>query len=122
MQHFLSTAHLATVRDEAGTGMARTTLSHVVVYRLCCLSDFLQYASNEQLSKRGGSALVPQKLGRLLDQDLSALKAVSDIPSESLSSVAEWNDMVKVILVAVAGLTKYCLDSFPEDLHYFWLE
>lgn len=65
---------------------------------------------------------MPQKLGRLLDRDPSELKDMQDIPAASLSSIAEWNDMVRVILVAVAGLAQYCLDSFPEDLHYFWLE
>ena len=90
--------------------------------RVCVLSDFLRYASNEQLAKRGASSLMPRNMAQLVTPDVARLRALSDIPQAQLSRVDEWNYMVKCILLGNAGLMQYLLDSYPDDLDYFWLE
>jgi hypothetical protein len=94
--------------------------------RICSLVDFASYASSEQLSRRGGSALVPSKMGPLVESALQEGSAISsdeaDIPEVALSEVQQWNQMVCLIALCTSGLVQYLVDSFPADLHYFWLE
>jgi protein-tyrosine-phosphatase len=90
--------------------------------RVCNLSDFLRYLSDEQITKRGGSSLMPRSMADLIESEKERLRSFDDIPDAPLSSVPEWNDMVRVITMGTAGLAQYLIDSFPEDLEYFWLE
>lgn len=91
--------------------------------RICTLGDFLSYASTSSVRESGGRALLPSQLSDKLAQvDLQCLRDVSDIPAAELKAPAEWNEMVMCIVLGVAGLVKYLIDSYPEDLHQFWLE
>ena len=90
--------------------------------RVCNLSDFLGYASDAQLNHRGGSALLPSKMAAMFGPERERLRDVADIPDAPVSSVQQWNDMVQVLLMGTTGLAQYLMDSFPEDLDYFWLE
>lgn len=90
--------------------------------RICTLSDFLDYASWKQIHERGGQALLPHNMSRLIVDDYPRLSAQKDIQIAPLSNVGKWNEMVLTILVGVAGLAKYVIDSYPEDLDQFWLE
>lgn len=91
--------------------------------RICTLGDFLNYASPEVVRKSGGSALLPSQLSeKLAHVDLQCLREVGDIPSVEMKTTEQWDEMVMCILLAVTGLVKYLIDSYPEDLHEFWLE
>jgi hypothetical protein len=89
---------------------------------VCTLRDFLDCATDEQLTKTGGSALLPSSVSKLFSGDLQRLRRVTDIPEVPLSEVDEWNDMVRMLCMGTAGLAQYLMDSWPEDLDYFWLE
>jgi protein-tyrosine-phosphatase len=91
--------------------------------RICTLGEFLGYASPELVRKSGGSALLPSQLSeKLAHADLQQLSGVADIPSAELQSTEQWDEMVMCILLAITGLVKYLIDSYPDDLHQFWLE
>lgn len=89
--------------------------------RVCKLHEFLDYVSDEKLRQKGGSALLPTELSHMVDADVTALKTVPDIPTAELQKVQDWNNMLKCIVVGVAGVTQYLIDSYPEDLDQSWL-
>lgn len=90
--------------------------------RVCKLSDFLSYATDKQLTNKGLYSLLPEKMMRLCVQDG---KRLPDDPSAALASFEtreQWNDKIPLILLGLAGLVQYAMDSCPEDLDYYWLE
>lgn len=89
--------------------------------RICKLHEFLEYASDERLQQKGGSALLPTQLSHMLGSEVTQLKSVADIPTAELSQVQDWNVMLKCIVVGVAGVTQYLMDTHPEDLDQPWL-
>ena len=89
---------------------------------MCTLHDFLPYASDEQLGKRGGTALLPRRMADMVAPEVDRLRRLPDIERAELSNVPDWNDMVLSILLGTAGLVQYLIDSCPADLDYFWLE
>ena len=93
--------------------------------RVCTLGDFLGYATTLAVRESGGRALLPTQLSEKLAQvDLQHLRDVDnmDIPKAELAVPEQWNEMLMCIMLAVAGLVKYLMDSYPEDLRQFWLE
>lgn len=89
--------------------------------RVCTLHDFLRYVPDEKFQQQGGSALLPKELSRMVDTELTQLKTVTDIPNAELGKVQEWNNMLKCIVVGVAGVTQYLMDSYPKNLDRPWL-
>lgn len=93
--------------------------------RVCTLGDFLGYATAVDVRQSGGGALLPSQLSEKLSEvDLQYLRDVDnmDIPQAELAVPEQWNEMIMCIMLAVAGLVKYLIDSYPEDLRQFWLE
>lgn len=91
--------------------------------RVCTLADFLGYLPDAQVRESGGKALLPSQLSdKLAPADLGMLRDVADIPAAELKAPEQWNEMIMCIVLGVAGLVKYLIDTYPEDLHQFWLE
>lgn len=91
--------------------------------RVCTLADFLEYASSLDVSESGGRALLPSQISdKLGEVDLQHLRNVGDIPTAELENPEQWNEMVMCTMLGIAGLVKYLIDTYPEDLHQFWLE
>eukprot|EP00892_Ulva_mutabilis_P010733 jgi/Ulvmu1/8031/UM004_0268.1 len=89
--------------------------------RICKLHEFLNYVPDDKLRQKGGSALLPTQLSHMVGEDIASLKTVQDIPTAELGAVGDWNNMLKCIVVGVAGVTQYLMDSYPEDLDQAWL-
>jgi hypothetical protein len=91
--------------------------------RVCTLGDFLGYASQVEVSETGGRALLPSTISdKLRRVDLQHLRDVKDIPTPEFEIAEAWNEVVMCIMLGVAGLVKYLIDTYPDDLHQFWLE
>lgn len=120
----------ASVRDaaleifEADLAADWDNVEHREFYRqrVCTLQEFLSYASDEQLGKRGGTALLPRRMADMVAPEVARLRRLPDIDRAALSDVQGWNDMTLSILLGTAGLVQYLMDSMPSDLEYFWLE
>lgn len=85
--------------------------------RVCSLGAFSFYCEADQLTKKGGTALLQRELGRVLLPTLPAARAAGNIRRPDLAAGAEeWNAFVAAVLVATAGLFQYVADEYPSDL------
>lgn len=85
--------------------------------RVCSLGAFSFYCGADQLTKKGGTALLQRELGRVLLPTLPAARAAGDIRRPDLMAGPEdWNAFIAAVLVATAGLFQYVADEYPSDL------
>jgi hypothetical protein len=63
---------------------------------------------------------MPRRLSRVLQPDLHLLRQVVDVPRPLLNGAsagaAEWDACVKTAMLGSAGLVRYLIDSYPDDL------
>jgi len=88
------------------------------------LSDFSGWCSDAELTREGGTALLPRSLSGQLAPGLAEARGVVDIPRPDLSSpeaYAQWDAMKCSILLGNAGLLQYLKDSWPKDMPH-WSE
>jgi protein-tyrosine-phosphatase len=86
--------------------------------KLALLTDFAAYPGDAIL-QRGGNALLPSKIARVLVPELASILGIKHIRSPDLTSEAgldEWNSMCLLLMLACAGLVKYLIDVYPDDL------
>lgn len=87
------------------------------------LSDYAQQQplADSEVLKQGGLALLPRSMRTQLSQDLQQLRHVVNIPRPCLSdaspdAVDKWNWMVLTVMLGAAGLVRYLIDAYPDDL------
>eukprot|EP00878_Enallax_costatus_P026457 GHUV01028392.1.p1 GENE.GHUV01028392.1~~GHUV01028392.1.p1 ORF type:complete len:119 (+),score=18.76 GHUV01028392.1:506-862(+) len=87
------------------------------------LSDYAQQQplADAVVLKQGGLALLPRSMRTQLQDDLAQLRHVIDVPRPCLSdsspeAVQAWNWMVLTVMLGTAGLVRYLIDAYPEDL------
>lgn len=79
-------------------------------------------AQDSALLRRGGLALLPRDYASALaapPRPLPELRALVDVPRPDLSdpeAAAAWDELVAELMVCVAGLARYLIDSYPPDL------
>jgi hypothetical protein len=67
----------------------------------------------------GGLSLLPARMSRLVRPSAQLLELAVDVAQPRLAEeqgLEQWNTMVRVLLLACAGLVKYCVNSYPADL------
>lgn len=82
--------------------------------KVMLLSDFAAFTGND-LYRQGGLALLPAKMSRQLKPDVLQLLDVVSISRPNLvdaESKAQWNVMVKTIMLGCAGLVKYLIQEY----------
>jgi len=85
--------------------------------RVCALGAFSYYCGADELTQRGGTALLQSELSRILLPGLATARRNNDIARPDLKAGPEvWNPFIDAVLVATAGLFKYCADEYPPDL------
>lgn len=87
------------------------------------LSDYAQQQplSDSEVIRKGGLALLPRAMSQQLQHDLAKLRTVVDIQRPCLSDgsphgVAAWNWTVLAVMLGCAGLVRYLIDAYPDDL------
>eukprot|EP00879_Flechtneria_rotunda_P019598 GHRR01020591.1.p1 GENE.GHRR01020591.1~~GHRR01020591.1.p1 ORF type:complete len:190 (+),score=33.82 GHRR01020591.1:49-618(+) len=87
------------------------------------LSDYAQQRplADSEVQRTGGLALLPRKMSSQLQQKLQQLRSVVDVPRPSLTDatadgVAAWNWTVLTVMLGAAGLVRYLIDAYPDDL------
>ncbi|KAF8073130.1 LONRF3 [Scenedesmus sp. PABB004] len=105
--------------------LSRVDPAHAAYYaeRVYLLSDFAQPAplADAEVLRKGGLALLPRAMSATLAAELGALRAETDVTRPSLSDgsaagVAAWNRAVLVTMLGAAGLVRYLIDAYPDDL------
>lgn len=87
------------------------------------LSDYAQQQplADAEVHKQGGLALLPRSMRTQLQADLAQLRHVVDVPRPCLTdaspeAVQAWNWMVLTVMLGTAGLVRYLIDAYPDDL------
>lgn len=87
------------------------------------LSDYAQQQplADSEVLRQGGLALLPRSMSRQLQDSLQQLRHVLDVPRPCLSdsspaAIERWNWMVLTVMLGTAGLVRYLIDAYPEDL------
>jgi hypothetical protein len=85
-----------------------------------------EYGQQQPLSDRevftmGGLALMPRGMSMQLQQDLQHLRQVLDMPRPSMTDASEeaaecWDTCIRSAMLGSAGLVRYLIDSYPDDL------
>lgn len=85
-----------------------------------------EYGQQHPLSDRevftmGGLALMPRGMSMQLQQDLQGLRRVLDMPRPSMTDASEaatecWDVCIRSSMLGAAGLVRYLIDSYPDDL------
>lgn len=64
---------------------------------------------------------MPRGMSLQLQQDLPMLRSVVDMPRPSLNDASEaaaasWDMCIRSAMLGAAGLVRYLIDSYPDDL------
>lgn len=103
----------------------RPSLLLPVLYRdkVHLLSDYAQQQplADSEVLRQGGLALLPRSMSRQLQDNLPQLRHVVDVPRPCLAdatpeAIDRWNWMVLTIMLGAAGLVRYLIDAYPDDL------
>ncbi|KAK9821686.1 hypothetical protein WJX74_008158 [Apatococcus lobatus] len=87
--------------------------------KVAVLTDFSKYCGPDLL-REGGTAILAPFFRSRIAADVEEACAAQGISRPSLQQGPDgWNHMVQTIVVACAGLTQYCSDSWPPDLPDF---
>eukprot|EP00879_Flechtneria_rotunda_P014842 GHRR01015507.1.p2 GENE.GHRR01015507.1~~GHRR01015507.1.p2 ORF type:complete len:155 (+),score=49.69 GHRR01015507.1:304-768(+) len=108
-----------------GEILAQVDPQYLQYYRdkIHLLSDYAQQRplADSEVQRTGGLALLPRKMSSQLQQKLQQLRSVVDVPRPSLTDatadgVAAWNWTVLTVMLGAAGLVRYLIDAYPDDL------
>jgi hypothetical protein len=86
--------------------------------QICLLTDFAPYTGNS-VHQTGGLSLLPSRMATLVRPSSQQLEQAVDVDKPCLTDeegLQQWNHMVRVLLLACAGLVKYLIDAYPSDL------
>jgi hypothetical protein len=80
-----------------------------------------QPLSDTEVFTMGGLALMPRGMSMQLQQDLQGLRQVLDMPRPSMTDASEqaaacWDTCIRSAMLGAAGLVRYLIDSYPDDL------
>lgn len=87
------------------------------------LSDYAQQQPlpDSEVLRQGGLALLPRSMSRQLQVNLEQLRHVVDVPRPCLAdaspeAIERWNWMVLTVMLGAAGLVRYLIDAYSDDL------
>lgn len=88
--------------------------------RICLLTDFAPYTGSA-VHQTGGLSLMPARMSKLIKGSAEQLEQQVDVDKTVLSDegLEQWNHMIKVLLLACAGLVKFLIDAYPDDLPHY---
>lgn len=80
-----------------------------------------QPLADSEVFTMGGLALMPRGMSLQLQQDLQGLRQVLDMPRPSMTDASEqaaacWDTCIRSAMLGAAGLVRYLIDSYPDDL------
>lgn len=90
--------------------------------KVCLLTNFNHYETDAEVTRCGGTALLPSKLAVMLRPGLKESKAIVDVVSPDLSAAdgtLQWDRTVNTLILATAGLVKYLIDAYPENMPHW---
>jgi len=80
-----------------------------------------QPLADSEVFTMGGLALMPRGMSMQLQQDLQSIRQVLEMPRPSMTDASEeaaacWDTATRSAMLGAAGLVRFLIDSYPDDL------